>query len=75
MGEPILPHTGLLWIIRAVLIVAVLGHVGAALALWARANTARGGPRRYLSPKSRTGVQRTYASFTLRSAGSSSCCS
>jgi succinate dehydrogenase / fumarate reductase cytochrome b subunit len=69
MGEPILPHTGLLWIIRAVLIVAVLSHVGAALALWARARTARGGPKRYVSQKARTGVQRTYASFTLRSGG------
>jgi len=48
IGEPILPRTGLLWIIRAVLIVAVLSHVGAALVLWARARTARGGPKRYL---------------------------
>jgi succinate dehydrogenase / fumarate reductase cytochrome b subunit len=69
IGEPILPRTGLLWIIRAVLIVAVLSHVGAALVLWARARTARGGPKRYLSQKARTGVQRTYASFTLRSGG------
>jgi succinate dehydrogenase / fumarate reductase cytochrome b subunit len=69
MGEPILPHTGLLWIIRAVLIVAVLSHMGAAFGLWARARTATGGPRRYFSRKARTGVQRTYASFTLRSGG------
>jgi succinate dehydrogenase / fumarate reductase, cytochrome b subunit len=69
IGEPILPRTGLLWIIRAVLIVAVLSHVGAALVLWARARTARGGPKRYLSQKARMGVQRTYASFTLRSGG------
>jgi succinate dehydrogenase / fumarate reductase cytochrome b subunit len=69
IGEPILPRTGLLWIIRAVLIVSVLGHMGAAFVLWARARKASGAPKRYLSPKSRTGVQRTYASFTLRSGG------
>src|SRR5919112_1306876 len=26
LGEPILPHTGLLWIIRVVLLAAVFGH-------------------------------------------------
>ena len=69
MGEPILPHAGLLWIIRVVLLGAVLTHIGCAFALWSRAQTARGGSRRYISTRNRTGVQRTYASFTLRWGG------
>jgi succinate dehydrogenase / fumarate reductase cytochrome b subunit len=69
LGEPLLPYSGALWVIRAVLIVSVLGHMYAAFNLWSRAHTARGGTRRYHSNKSRTGVQRTYASFTLRWGG------
>jgi succinate dehydrogenase / fumarate reductase, cytochrome b subunit len=37
--------------------------------LWSRARKARGGLRRYHSNKARLGVQRTYASFTLRWGG------
>jgi succinate dehydrogenase / fumarate reductase, cytochrome b subunit len=40
-GEPILPYEGLLWIIRVVLVVAVIGHIYAAFTLWSRAGTAR----------------------------------
>jgi succinate dehydrogenase / fumarate reductase cytochrome b subunit len=40
-GEPILPHTGMLWIIRATLVLALVVHVGAAFALWRRASRAR----------------------------------
>ena len=70
LGEPIFPHTGLLWIIRVVLLVAVFAHAYAAFKLWARARKARGGgTKRYQSSKGRTGVQRTYASFTLRWGG------
>jgi succinate dehydrogenase / fumarate reductase, cytochrome b subunit len=69
LGEPLLPHTGALWVIRVVLIVSVLAHMYAAFNLWSRAHKARGGTRRYHSNKSRTGVQRTYASFTLRWGG------
>ncbi len=69
IGEPILPHTGLLWIIRVVLLLAVFLHMYSALRLWARSNRARGGNKRYQSPKARRGVQRTYASFTLRCGG------
>lgn len=69
LGEPLLPHTGALWIIRVVLLISVLGHMYAAFNLWSRAHKARGGTRRYYSRKSRTGVQRTYASFTLRWGG------
>jgi succinate dehydrogenase / fumarate reductase, cytochrome b subunit len=69
LGEPLLPYSGALWILRAVLIVSVLGHMYAAFNLWSRAHRARGGTRRYRSNKSRTGVQRTYSSFTLRWGG------
>ena len=41
----------------------------AAVALWRRARIARGGTKRYYSNKARTGVQRSYASFTLRWGG------
>ncbi len=41
IGEPMLPHTGLLWILRVVLIVALLTHVSCAVILWRRAGNAR----------------------------------
>src|SRR4051794_5870766 len=41
MGEPILPYSGFLWILRAVLIVALVVHVWSAVALWRRAGHAR----------------------------------
>lgn len=71
LGEPILPRAGLLWIIRVVLLAAVIGHAYAAFKLWSRAaKAARGGTnRRYQTRKSKRGVQRSYASFTLRWGG------
>jgi succinate dehydrogenase / fumarate reductase cytochrome b subunit len=69
LGEPLLPHTGALWIIRVVLLASVLAHMYAAFTLWARAQKARGGVQRYYSRRARGGVQRTYASFTLRWGG------
>ncbi len=69
IGEPFLPYSGLLWVIRVVLVAAVLAHMGSALHLWARARRARGGTRRYASTRGRGGVQRSYASFTLRWGG------
>ena len=69
LGEPILPHTGLLWIIRVVLLASVIAHFYAALVLWARARKARGGTKRYYSSGNRRGIQRSYASFTLRWGG------
>ena len=41
IGYPLLPESGLLWIIRVGLIVALVVHVGAALALTRRAHAAR----------------------------------
>jgi succinate dehydrogenase / fumarate reductase, cytochrome b subunit len=69
LGEPILPYSGALWVIRVILIVSVAAHMYAAFTLWSRARRARGGVRRYYSNKARAGVQRTYASFTLRWGG------
>ncbi len=40
-GEPILPRSGLLWILRVVLILSLVGHLYAGLKLWALAGTAR----------------------------------
>lgn len=52
-GEPILPHTGLLWIVRVVLVLSLVAHVYAAVALWRRAQNAR--PVKY-AKKKRTGA-------------------
>jgi succinate dehydrogenase / fumarate reductase cytochrome b subunit len=41
LGEPMLPHSGALWIIRVVLILALVAHVYAAFTLWRRAARAR----------------------------------
>lgn len=41
IGYPLLPESGLLWILRVGLIVALVVHVGAALALTRRAHAAR----------------------------------
>ncbi len=41
IGEPMLPREGMLWLIRAALIVALVVHVYAAVALWRRAGRAR----------------------------------
>ena len=40
-GEPMLPYGGLLWIVRILLILSIIGHVYAAFALWSRAGSAR----------------------------------
>lgn len=41
IGEPILPYSGFLWILRVGLIVALVVHVACAVALWRRAASAR----------------------------------
>jgi succinate dehydrogenase / fumarate reductase, cytochrome b subunit len=71
VGEPFLPHAGALWIVRVVLVVAVLVHIYAAMTLWKRARgvTSGRGGWRYESNRARRGVQRTYASFTMRWGG------
>jgi succinate dehydrogenase / fumarate reductase cytochrome b subunit len=41
IGEPMLPESGLLWVLRAVLVLALVVHVYAAVVLWRRAGQAR----------------------------------
>ena len=41
IGEPMLPESGLLWVLRAVLVLSLIAHVYAAVALWRRAGRAR----------------------------------
>ncbi len=40
-GEPMLPYGGLLWVIRLVLLLSLVGHAYAAFTLWNRAQKAR----------------------------------
>ncbi len=64
IGEPFLPHAGMLWIVRVVLIASVVVHVAAATTLWRRAHAAR--PVRY-QVKRHTGA--TFASRLMRWGG------
>lgn len=41
LGEPMLPRSGLLWVIRVVLVLSLVGHAYAAFTLWSRAGNAR----------------------------------
>lgn len=68
--QPILPHSGFMWVLRVVMGVAVIVHILSAAALARRGWRARGGVgTRYQTAKGRRGVQRSYASFTLRWGG------
>ena len=71
MGEPILPYAGALWVIRVVLLVAIIIHIYCAVTLWRRSRvaTAGGGGGRYVSTKAPRGNQRSYSSFTMRWGG------
>jgi succinate dehydrogenase / fumarate reductase cytochrome b subunit len=64
IGSPVLPDTWYLWIQRAVLTVALVGHIGSATILARRAHTAR--PVRYAH---RPKVQASYAARTMRWGG------
>src|ERR1700757_2892047 len=44
--QPAVPYSGVLWVIRAVLLACLVGHVSCAYILWRRARTARGPFRR-----------------------------
>lgn len=41
LGEPMLPHAGALWLLRAGLLLALVVHVYSAVVLWRRASAAR----------------------------------
>ena len=64
IGEPMLPESGLLWILRIVLIVAVVAHVASAVALWRRSSSAR--TQKYAVKRNR---HSTLSSRTMRWGG------
>jgi succinate dehydrogenase / fumarate reductase cytochrome b subunit len=64
IGNPALPGATALWIIRVVLLTAVIAHIWAAVSLWRQARRAR--PQRYVTKKS---VAQSYASRTMRWGG------
>lgn len=64
-GEPILPFGGFLWIMRIALVLALVGHVYAALVLWRRSRRARG-EQRYAVHKR---LVQTYSARTMRWGG------
>lgn len=70
-GQPMLPYGGLLWIVRVVLLASVLIHIYSAIVLSKRAHAALGkvDGKRYQTTKNKGGIQRSYASFTLRWGG------
>lgn len=64
LGEPLLPHEGLLWILRLVLILALVVHVACFVALTRRARAAR--PVKYVVKRNRNS---TLSSRTMRWGG------
>ena len=54
---PILPHSGFLWLFRALLVVSLFVHAYAAFTLWSRANGAR--PQRYAVKNAAKGAARS----------------
>ena len=64
VGNPAVPGQTTLWIIRIVLLVAVVAHFWAAVSLWRQARSAR--PERYVTKKA---VAQNYASRTMRWGG------
>ncbi|WP_370894309.1 succinate dehydrogenase cytochrome b subunit [Janibacter sp. GXQ6167] len=63
-GEPMLPYEGLLWGLRIVLILALIGHAYSAFTLWSRAQGARS--QKYAVKKA---IGSTLASRTMRWGG------
>lgn len=63
-GEPILPYSGFLWIVRVGLIASLVVHVACAVALWRRAAKAR--PVKYVKKKN---VGSSFSSRTMRWGG------
>jgi succinate dehydrogenase / fumarate reductase cytochrome b subunit len=64
IGEPAVPAQTTLWIIRVVLLAAVVAHIWAAVSLWRQAKRAR--PHGYVTKKA---VAQSYASRTMRWGG------
>lgn len=64
LGEPLLPYSGFLWIVRIALLVSLALHVWAAVSLWRQAHGARS--TRYVKFRP---VQATWSSRTMRWGG------
>jgi succinate dehydrogenase / fumarate reductase, cytochrome b subunit len=64
IGEPLLPHEGLLWVLRAGLVVALVVHVVCALVLWRRKGRARS--TKYVMKKN---TSSTFSSHWMRWGG------
>jgi succinate dehydrogenase / fumarate reductase, cytochrome b subunit len=64
LGEPLLPYSGLLWVIRIVLLASLVLHAYAAYTLWARESKARS--QRYAVTRR---VNSTLSSKTMRWGG------
>ncbi len=64
IGEPMLPHEGLLWVLRAGLIVSLVVHVACALVLWRRKERARS--TKYVMKKN---TSSTFSSHWMRWGG------
>jgi succinate dehydrogenase / fumarate reductase cytochrome b subunit len=71
MFYPYLPEGGAMWIVRILLVIALVVHAYAAATLWRRNKAAAGysGGTRYHTKQNRMGNQRSYASFTMRWGG------
>lgn len=60
-GDPIFPEEGLLWTVRILLLVAIVVHVGAYVALWRKTRRARGVRYRKYDPQVFSYASRTMA--------------
>ncbi|QGF25302.1 succinate dehydrogenase [Raineyella fluvialis] len=69
MFEPILANRGFLWIVRVVMLAGVVMHIVSAIVVSKKSMTAVGSGKRYQTGKNRSGLQRTYASRTMRWGG------
>lgn len=67
--EPVMAMYVFLWIVRIFMLAAVVLHVVSAIIVSRSARAAVGGGRRYESGKNKSGLQRTYASRTMRWGG------
>lgn len=65
IGEPLLPYGGLLWTVRVVLVLSLVGHVYAAYSLWARAGNARRTKYAAVKTAARTAWMRWGGTFLL----------
>jgi succinate dehydrogenase / fumarate reductase cytochrome b subunit len=64
IGSPTIPHSGVLWVLRVVLVASLVGHAYAAFALWSRAAGAR--QTRYTV---RTAMRQVWVSRAMRWGG------